>query len=139
MLAPFIIGLAAIIWLAWIMRAGLVAARMFQIEEYETPRFLAWGRQRAWSWSTATLIASGTVLILALFMLALSTDLGRRVLAGSWLVGTILPAPSLEILASKKESGLYSQNASPPGYGTDSHTPSHLWTRFFDPDDASLP
>ena len=90
MLAPFMIGLAAIIWLAWIMRASLVAAHMFQIEEYETPRFLAWGRQRAWLWSTAALIASGAVLILALFMLALSTDLGRRVLAGSWLVGTIL-------------------------------------------------
>ena len=48
MIVPFIIGLAAIIWLVWLVRAGLVAARMYQIEEYEAPRFLAWGSQRAW-------------------------------------------------------------------------------------------
>jgi UDP-N-acetylmuramoyl-tripeptide--D-alanyl-D-alanine ligase len=50
MMAPFMIGLAAIIWLVWIIRTSLVAARMFQIEEYEAPRFLAWGCQRAWLW-----------------------------------------------------------------------------------------
>jgi UDP-N-acetylmuramoyl-tripeptide--D-alanyl-D-alanine ligase len=90
MLVPLMIGLAAIIWLTWIMRASLVAARMFQIEEYEAPRLLAWGRQRAWLWSTATLIASAGTLILGLFTLVLSTDLRRIGLGISWLVGALL-------------------------------------------------
>ena len=90
MIAPFIAGLAAITWLVWIVRAALVAARMYQIEEYEAPRFLAWGYQRAWLWSTATLFASGTTLILGLLILALPTDLRRTAIGIGWLVGAIL-------------------------------------------------
>ncbi len=90
MIVPFIIGLAAIIWLVWIVRAALVAARMYQIEEYEAPRFLAWGRQWAWLWSVATLVAGGTALIFGLFTLALPINLQRIDIGVGWLVGAIL-------------------------------------------------
>ena len=102
MIAPSIIGLAAIIWLVWIIRAALVAARMYQIEEYEAPRFLAWGHQRAWLWSTATLVASGVTLILGLLTLALPTDLRRIGIGIGWLVGAILLHVLWRSLPAKK-------------------------------------
>lgn len=90
MIAPSVIGLAAIIWLIWIIREGLVAARMYQIEEYEAPRFLAWGCQRTWLWPTATLVASVATLIVELLTLTLPMDLGRIDIGISWLVGVTL-------------------------------------------------
>jgi len=41
-------SLAAVAWVVLQVRIGLVAARMFQIEEYEVRRFLTWGRTREW-------------------------------------------------------------------------------------------
>jgi UDP-N-acetylmuramoyl-tripeptide--D-alanyl-D-alanine ligase len=49
--SPFVgplVALAAVVWLILILRIGLVAARMFQIEEYESVRFLRWGLTREW-------------------------------------------------------------------------------------------
>ncbi len=43
-----LVALAAIVWLILIFRIVLVAARMFQIEEYESVRFLRWGLTRQW-------------------------------------------------------------------------------------------
>jgi UDP-N-acetylmuramoyl-tripeptide--D-alanyl-D-alanine ligase len=43
-----LVALAAIVWLVLIFRIVLVAARMFQIEEYESVRFLRWGLTREW-------------------------------------------------------------------------------------------
>jgi UDP-N-acetylmuramoyl-tripeptide--D-alanyl-D-alanine ligase len=43
-----LVALAAIVWLVLIFRIVLVAARMFQIEEYESIRFLRWGLTREW-------------------------------------------------------------------------------------------
>ena len=48
---PFVgplVALAAVVWLILILRIVLVAARMFQIEEYESVRFLRWGLTREW-------------------------------------------------------------------------------------------
>ena len=47
LVGPFV-ALAAIVWLILIFRIVLVAARMFQIEEYESVRFLRWGLTREW-------------------------------------------------------------------------------------------
>ena len=47
LVGPFV-ALAAIVWLILIFRIVLVAARMFQIEEYESLRFLRWGLTREW-------------------------------------------------------------------------------------------
>jgi UDP-N-acetylmuramoyl-tripeptide--D-alanyl-D-alanine ligase len=49
--SPFVgplVALAAVVWLVLIFRIALVAARMFQIEEYESIRFLRWGLTRDW-------------------------------------------------------------------------------------------
>jgi UDP-N-acetylmuramoyl-tripeptide--D-alanyl-D-alanine ligase len=43
-----LVAAAAIVWLILIFRIVLVAARMFQIEEYESVRFLRWGLTREW-------------------------------------------------------------------------------------------
>jgi UDP-N-acetylmuramoyl-tripeptide--D-alanyl-D-alanine ligase len=43
-----LVALAAVVWLILIFRIVLVAARMFQIEEYESVRFLRWGLTREW-------------------------------------------------------------------------------------------
>ncbi|MFI5285517.1 MAG: Mur ligase family protein [Candidatus Dormibacteria bacterium] len=43
-----LVALAAIVWVVLILRIVLVAARMFQIEEYESVRFLRWGLTREW-------------------------------------------------------------------------------------------
>lgn len=43
-----LVALAAIVWVILIFRVVLVAARMFQIEEYESIRFLRWGLTRQW-------------------------------------------------------------------------------------------
>ncbi len=43
-----LVALAAIVWVVLIFRIVLVAARMFQIEEYESVRFLRWGLTREW-------------------------------------------------------------------------------------------
>jgi UDP-N-acetylmuramoyl-tripeptide--D-alanyl-D-alanine ligase len=50
-MSPFIgplVALAAIVWVILVFRIVLVAARMFQIEEYESVRFLRWGLTREW-------------------------------------------------------------------------------------------
>jgi UDP-N-acetylmuramoyl-tripeptide--D-alanyl-D-alanine ligase len=43
-----LVAIAAIVWLVLLFRIVLVAARMFQIEEYESVRFLRWGLTREW-------------------------------------------------------------------------------------------
>jgi UDP-N-acetylmuramoyl-tripeptide--D-alanyl-D-alanine ligase len=43
-----LVALAAVVWVILIFRIVLVAARMFQIEEYESVRFLRWGLTREW-------------------------------------------------------------------------------------------
>ena len=43
-----LVAIAAIVWLILLFRIVLVAARMFQIEEYESIRFLRWGLTREW-------------------------------------------------------------------------------------------
>ncbi len=43
-----LVALAAVVWVILVFRIVLVAARMFQIEEYESVRFLRWGLTREW-------------------------------------------------------------------------------------------
>ena len=93
---------AALIWMGWMTRAGLMGARMYQIEEYEGPRLLAWGRQRAWLAPNATL--AGAALALAIGLLGLTaTDEWRRFAAGlAWLVGAALAVALWRALPAKK-------------------------------------
>ncbi|HEX8730603.1 MAG TPA: UDP-N-acetylmuramoyl-tripeptide--D-alanyl-D-alanine ligase [Ktedonobacterales bacterium] len=93
---------AALVWLGWLSRAGLMGARMYQIEEYEGPRLLAWGRQRAWLAPTATLAGAGLALVVGLAGLAAPAD-WRRVVAGlAWLTGAALALALWRALPAKK-------------------------------------
>ena len=65
MIAYLVVALAALVWLSWLVRAGLMAARMYQIEEYEGRRLLAWGRQRAWLLPSAVVLAVAALVVVS--------------------------------------------------------------------------
>jgi UDP-N-acetylmuramoyl-tripeptide--D-alanyl-D-alanine ligase len=94
-------ALAALVWLGWLARASLMAARMYQIEEYEAKRLLAWGRQPAWLASRAALSGGAAALVIGLAVLIapgvrpLSAGLG-------WLGGALLLHALWQPLAAKK-------------------------------------
>jgi len=92
----------ALVWLGWMTRAGLMGARMYQIEEYEGPRLLAWGRQRAWLAPGAILTGAALALVVGLVGLATPAD-WRRVVAGvAWLVGAAVAVWLWRALPAKK-------------------------------------
>lgn len=93
---------AALAWLGWLSRAGLMGARMYQIEEYEGPRLLAWGRQRAWLAPIATLAGAALALVLALIGLALPGDWRRGMVGLAWLAGAALAVALWRPLPAKK-------------------------------------
>jgi UDP-N-acetylmuramoyl-tripeptide--D-alanyl-D-alanine ligase len=68
--------------------AGLVGARMYQIEEYEGPRLLAWGRQRAWLAPNAILAGATLALIIGLIGFAVPADWSPLMPSGAWLAGS---------------------------------------------------
>ncbi|MBF6591462.1 MAG: UDP-N-acetylmuramoyl-tripeptide--D-alanyl-D-alanine ligase [Ktedonobacterales bacterium] len=88
MIAAVLIWLATAVWFAWLGRAGLLAARIYQIEEYETPRLFAWGRQRAWLWSNPALVATAVALVVGLLALASPPGARRLGVGIGWLVGS---------------------------------------------------
>ena len=87
--ADVLVVLAALIWLLWLVRAGLMAARIYQIEEYEAPRLLRWGSQRAWLWARGVLVGASVALVTGIVAQFLSQPVGRVVLAAGWLLGAI--------------------------------------------------
>jgi UDP-N-acetylmuramoyl-tripeptide--D-alanyl-D-alanine ligase len=90
MIPLLLVVVAALLWFIWLCRAGLVAARMYQIEEYETARFLAWGKQRAWLWPAAVYLSSALTLVLVLAGLALPGELRQIGQRAGWLAGVVL-------------------------------------------------
>ena len=96
------IVVAALAWLGWLARAGLMGARMYQIEEYEGPRLLAWGRQRAWLTPNATLAGAALALVIALIGLALPGDWPRGLAGLAWLAGAALAMALWRPLPAKK-------------------------------------
>lgn len=96
--------LAAIAWLALLARTTLVAARMFQIEEYEGPRLFAWGRSRAWLLHRAILVAALPVAVAAVVAAVVtSSTWPRGVLAATWLAGAVAGELAWSWLPPKKE------------------------------------
>jgi len=57
-LAAVLVVLGAAAWLWLLARATLVAARMYQIEEYEAGRLFAWSGRGAWVLHPAVLVAA---------------------------------------------------------------------------------
>lgn len=93
---------AALVWLGLMARMGLMGARMYQIEEYEGRRLLAWGRQRAWLTPPATLYSAATALILGLSSLVGPADWRLLDVGGAWLIGSLLVLLSWRPLPAKK-------------------------------------
>ena len=102
MIAAVVVGLAALLWYAWLARAGLMVTRIYQIEEYETPRLLAWSRQRAWLWPHAALVGAALAVVLALSALALPADTRAAGLGLGWLAGAVALHLLWRELAAKK-------------------------------------
>ncbi len=94
---------AALVWLGWMIRAGLMGARMYQIEEYEGLRLLAWGRQRAWLAPSATLAGAALALVIGLVGRLEFSVVTWRVAAGlAWMAGATLALALWRPLPAKK-------------------------------------
>jgi UDP-N-acetylmuramoyl-tripeptide--D-alanyl-D-alanine ligase len=93
---------AALVWLGWMTRAGLMGARMYQIEEYEGLRLLAWSRQRVWLAPSATLAGAALALVIALAGLATPADWRRAVAGLAWLAGAAVTMALWRALPAKK-------------------------------------
>lgn len=93
--------LAALAWCAACARSGLVAARMFQIEEYERARFLRWGIAPAWALHRAAL-CGGAVVLVAVVAAVFVRDETVRIIATGWLLGSLTAALLWRWTAAKK-------------------------------------
>lgn len=102
MIGILAIIVAALVWLGWMTRAGLMGARMYQIEEYEGPRLLAWGRQRAWLTPGAVLVGASLALIIGLVGLATPADWRRPIAGLAWLAGGAVSVALWRALPAKK-------------------------------------
>ncbi len=79
-----LVAVAAIVWLVLVARIILVAARMFQIEEYELIRFLRWGLTRDWLAHRAVWLGLG-VGVIALSVAAVLPPARDIAIAVAWL------------------------------------------------------
>jgi UDP-N-acetylmuramoyl-tripeptide--D-alanyl-D-alanine ligase len=79
-----LVAAAAIVWLLLVVRIILVAARMFQIEEYESIRFLRWGLTREWL-AHRTVWLGLAVGVLALTVAAVLPAARTAAIAIAWL------------------------------------------------------
>jgi UDP-N-acetylmuramoyl-tripeptide--D-alanyl-D-alanine ligase len=99
--ALVLLGAAAWLWL--LARIVLVAARMYQIEEYDASRLFAWGGQRAWLGHRAVLVAAAAPAALTVVALIVPSAAAlRALLAGAWLAGTVAAQPTWQWLPPKK-------------------------------------
>jgi UDP-N-acetylmuramoyl-tripeptide--D-alanyl-D-alanine ligase len=98
----------ALTWLGLMARMGLMGARMYQIEEYEGKRLLAWGYQRAWALHQAAIL--GALVALGITAGGLATQpsfiphaVWERAFAGpAWLLGSVAALSSWRPLPAKK-------------------------------------
>ncbi|HWW10251.1 MAG TPA: UDP-N-acetylmuramoyl-tripeptide--D-alanyl-D-alanine ligase [Candidatus Acidoferrales bacterium] len=90
-LTDLVIGLAAVSWLNLMWRVGLVAARMYQIEEYEDARFLRWGATRAWLLHRAV-VAAAAVALASLLAAIPAGGASARLVAAGWLAASLVAA-----------------------------------------------
>ncbi|MEO8899092.1 MAG: UDP-N-acetylmuramoyl-tripeptide--D-alanyl-D-alanine ligase [Candidatus Dormibacter sp.] len=102
-LAALLVVLGAAAWLWLLARITLVAARMYQIEEYEAARLLAWGGRRAWLLHRAVLVAAvAPAAVTVAAVIDPSAAPPRPLLAGMWLAGALAAQPAWEWLPPKK-------------------------------------
>ncbi len=97
-------ALAACAWAALLARAVVVAARMFQIEEYEALRLARWGTARPWLLHRSALTAGAVSAATAAVVLSDPSRPGTRVaIAVAWLAGAAGGHALWGWLAPKKE------------------------------------
>jgi UDP-N-acetylmuramoyl-tripeptide--D-alanyl-D-alanine ligase len=97
-------ALAGAAWTALFVRVLLVAARMYQIEEYEARRLYGWGRSRAWLVHAAVVVAAAPVAVATLVALTDIRRPGLRIaLATAWLAGAAAAQAAWRWLPPKKE------------------------------------
>jgi UDP-N-acetylmuramoyl-tripeptide--D-alanyl-D-alanine ligase len=102
-LAAVLVVLGAAAWLWLLARATLVAARMYQIEEYEAGRLFAWGGRRAWLLHRAVLVAAVAPAAVTIAVLVDPSAASLRPLfAGTWLAGALVAQPAWKWLPPKK-------------------------------------
>jgi UDP-N-acetylmuramoyl-tripeptide--D-alanyl-D-alanine ligase len=92
----------AAVWLVWLARMGLMGARLYQIEEYEDKRLLAWGRQRAWQAPNAAIVGFFLVMVIALVSIWLPVSWRLSVTGIAWLAGSGLALVFWRPLPAKK-------------------------------------
>jgi UDP-N-acetylmuramoyl-tripeptide--D-alanyl-D-alanine ligase len=90
MLSIVLIILGAILWAVWLVRAGLVAAQIYQIEEYEAPRLLAWGERPTWRWSRPVLGGILGALFCGVVANLLPLEVRAAVLSAALLLGSLV-------------------------------------------------
>ncbi|GAC1341879.1 MAG: hypothetical protein NVSMB29_13040 [Candidatus Dormibacteria bacterium] len=95
--------LGAAAWAALVARAAAVVARIFQIEEYEVRRTLAWGRTRAWLLHRSVAIAAALTGLAALAGPVVPGSARRLLLAAGWAVGCLAGTLLWSWLPPKKE------------------------------------
>ena len=79
---------AAVAWQLLLVRAGVIAARMYQIEEYESRRFLRWALRRSWVDHRAAVFA--VAVAIAGYVAGLAAQTARpATTAAAWLVGSL--------------------------------------------------
>ncbi|HEU0026315.1 MAG TPA: UDP-N-acetylmuramoyl-tripeptide--D-alanyl-D-alanine ligase [Ktedonobacterales bacterium] len=113
MIVPNVFGMltliaGALVWLGLMARMGLMGARMYQIEEYEGKRLLAWGYQRAWALHQAAIL--GALIALSIIAGGLATQpsfiphatWGRAFAGPAWLLGSVVALSSWRPLPAKK-------------------------------------
>jgi UDP-N-acetylmuramoyl-tripeptide--D-alanyl-D-alanine ligase len=102
-LTAFLVVLAAAAWLWLMARIALVTARMYQIEEYEAGRLVAWGRRRKWLLHRAVLVAAAPpAAVTVAALIDPSAAPLRPVLAAAWLAGAVVAQPAWDWLPPKK-------------------------------------
>jgi UDP-N-acetylmuramoyl-tripeptide--D-alanyl-D-alanine ligase len=85
-------AIGAVLWLTLIARVSLVAARMFQIEEYERARFVRWAAAREWLAHSSVLLGFAIAVagvVGAVIVSAAAPAWREVVLAAGWIAASI--------------------------------------------------
>ncbi len=99
-----LVAVAAAAWFALLARVGLVAARMYQIEEYEGRRLFGWALTPAWLLHRSVVAAAVAVAVPRIVALVDGGWQGiRPLLAAGWLLGGLAGHASWRWLPPKKE------------------------------------
>ena len=102
-LQAVLVAAAAVAWLSFGAVTGLVAARMHQLEEYDTRRLFLWGRSRAWLLHRSALL--GALPPLAVLVLSATGSSARgagALTAAAWAAGAAIAIVTWSWVPPKK-------------------------------------